>query len=330
MPTNTAAWITAPHASPLEVKQSPYPSPGPKDVIIQTAYVAINPLDFKVQDSNPPVGGKEIKYPTILGSDVAGTVVEAGPDVSSVKAGSRVIANAHGLARGEPAKSGFQKYVLLPEIAVTPLPDNVSFEAGAVLPLACATAAAGLFVPGTVGLSTAKLGDANAQPPAPGSAILIWGGSSSVGCCAIQMAKAAGYEVLTTASKRNHDLCTSIGAEQAFDHSAPDVESSIASALKGKTVIGALDCIADGDKTILACARILAQAEGQKKVMTVLSPPQEEFEGVKAQRRKRPASHHQRKSQLTFQSQSSSPTSTAARPTRPSTPGSPRPWPMGR
>lgn len=65
-PSNTAAWITGPKVSPLEVKEAPYTSPGPGQIVIKTLVMAVNPLKYKIQDCDPPVGGKEIQYPTNL------------------------------------------------------------------------------------------------------------------------------------------------------------------------------------------------------------------------------------------------------------------------
>lgn len=284
MPSNSAAWITAPSAS-LIVKEAPYPSPGPKELVVQAAAVAINPLEHKIQDSNPPIGGKTIQYPTILGSDLTGTIISVGSDVTTRRVGERICAHTHGVSVGDPAKSAFQLSVVVPDRVATPLPDGISFEAASVLPLGCDTAMAGLFVENQLGLSTAKLGDTESTPPRSGSAILIWGGSSSVGCCAIQMAAAAGYEVYSTASLRNHTLCQSLGATKVFDQADPNVESSICTALERKDVMGALDCIANNDKTAPACARILAKTSGRKKLLSVLAPPQTGLaEGVDALR----------------------------------------------
>lgn len=267
MHTNKAAWIKAPKASPLEVDEAPYPSAGHKDIIVQVKFVAINPLEYKIQDVNPAIGGKHIQYPTILGADMAGTIVSTGDQVTKRRVGERVIANTAGLGK---ARAAFQQFVVLPEDHAVPVPDDISLDRAVVLPLAFDTASAGLFV--QLGLSTTLL--EHSQPAAKTEeVVLVWGGSSSVGCCATQLARAAGYEVYTTASKRNHDLCRSIGAAKVFDHTQADVEANIVSALAGKKVIGALDCIADADKTIPACVRILAGTDGQRKVVTVLSPP---------------------------------------------------------
>jgi len=285
MPVNTAAWITGPQVSPLVVKDAPYPSPGPKELVIQTKAVAINPLDFKIQDHNPPIAGETIQYPTILGADLAGIIVSVGKDVTTREVGERIIANAPGVSIGNPSMSAFQHFVILEESSAIPIPATVSFESAVVLPLACYTAMAGLFVPNQLGLSTAGLGDPGATPPPSGPVLLVWGGSSSVGCCAIQMAHAAGYKVYTVASERNRALCLSIGASKVFDRASKNLEKLIVESLKSKTVVGALDCIVDGESTVNACARILAQANGRKKVMTVLSPPQAEpVDGVEAER----------------------------------------------
>jgi len=285
MPANSAAWITTPKSSPLEVREAPYPSPGANDVVVRIAAVAINPLEYKIQDNNPPIGGKAIEYPTILGADLAGTVVSVGSAVTTRKVGERIIANANGAQTGRPAMSAFQRFAQIPESATTPVPDDMSLEAAVVLPLACDTAMAGLFVQDQLGLSTAKLEGTESASSAQGSVLLVWGGSSSVGCCAIQMAHAAGYEVYTTASKRNHALCSSLGASKVFDHAESKVEEMIVTALEKKTVVGALDCIADGETTVPACARILARSNGLKKVVTVMAPPKTGLaDGVKTQR----------------------------------------------
>jgi NADPH:quinone reductase-like Zn-dependent oxidoreductase len=269
------------------VKEAPYPAPGANELIVRNHAVAINPLDVKIQDHNPQIAGRTIQYPMILGADLAGTIVSTGQEVSTREVGERIVANAPGVSIGDCSRSAFQHFVVLPESSAIPTPDGISFESACVLPLASTTAMAGLFVESQLGLSTAGLGDTSATPPSPGSVLLIWGGSSSVGCCAIQMARAAGYEVYTVASERNRALCLSIGGNKMFDRSDNNVEKLLVESLKGKILVGALDCIADGESTVSACARILSQTDGCKKVVTVLAPPQAEpVEGVMAQRGK--------------------------------------------
>ena len=88
MPSNQAAWLVTQHAPSLEVKEAPYPSPGPHEVIIANHAVAINPVDWKMQDHGILIDS----YPTTFGCDVAGVVEDVGSNVTIFQQGDRVIA----------------------------------------------------------------------------------------------------------------------------------------------------------------------------------------------------------------------------------------------
>lgn len=85
---NQAAWIKTAKAKHFEVDTAPTAKAGPSEVVVKNAYVAINPVDWKIQVYSPPFQN----YPNILGRDVAGEIVEVGPDVTRLKVGQRVIA----------------------------------------------------------------------------------------------------------------------------------------------------------------------------------------------------------------------------------------------
>jgi len=87
MPTNHAAYLVEAEKNPLEVGEAPYPSPDPGTVVIKNHAVAINPVDWKLQDH----ADIPLKYPFILGEDAAGEVVEVGSGVTNVTKGQRVI-----------------------------------------------------------------------------------------------------------------------------------------------------------------------------------------------------------------------------------------------
>ena len=137
-----AAFLDGAH-QPLRVGVRDSAQPGPGEVLLRVRAVAVNPVDWKIQD----YGAFIREWPTVLGEDVAGEVLEAAPDVTADWAvpGRRVIAHSQFLANGNLDHAGFQDLVIAPVSSVAPLPDAVSFEAGVVLPLAVATAAAGLF-----------------------------------------------------------------------------------------------------------------------------------------------------------------------------------------
>jgi len=260
--SNQAAWIKVAKAKPLEVGSAPTATAGPGEVVIKNAYVAINPVDWKIQEYSPAFQ----KYPDILGRDIAGEIIEVGPDVTRLHVGQRVIAHALGRLTGDPKHGGFQLYTVAHEITVSPIPDSIPYEKAVVLPLAISTAAAGLYQQGFLALPFPTI-----NPKPSGKTILIWGGSSSVGSTAIQLAVGSGLEVYATASKKNLDYVKALGAKHAFDHSAPTVVEDIVTSLKGREFVGAFDAISSPD-TLKATAEIVLQLGGGK-IATVLGTP---------------------------------------------------------
>ena len=264
MPTNTAAWIKAKKA-PLEVGPAPYPSPGPDQIVVRTRAVAINPLDWIIQVAGN-MAYRWLKYPTVLGTDVAGEVVAIGSGVTRFRVGERVLGHCVGSDKdsNSAAEGAFQHFAVVLERLASPIPDTMPFEDAAVLPLAVSTAACGLFQSDQLGL---RLPMANAE--ATGETVLVWGGSTSVGSNAIQLAVAAGYDVITTASPGNFEFVRSLGAQQVFDYHSPTVVADIIAALQGRTLAGT---IAFGTSSGGACLRIVAKAKG-KKFVALASPP---------------------------------------------------------
>ncbi|GLA37473.1 hypothetical protein AnigIFM63309_004412 [Aspergillus niger] len=238
MTQNKAAWITAPTEYPFTIRDAPYPTPGPGEIVIKNAAVSINPADWKIQT----YGGPWLRnWPFVLGTDVAGVVVDVGPGVVRFTKGQRVVAYCHCLGTGDPANSGFQWYTLVKEITVAGIPDSITFEEASVLPQAISTAAAGLFLRESLDLPI--------PPPTgvkpTGKSILIWGGASSVGATTIQFAEAAGLSVITTASTHNHELVKSLGASAVFDYKSPTIVEDVASALSNTDFIGVYDAISE-------------------------------------------------------------------------------------
>lgn len=157
----------------------------------------------------------------------------------------------------------------MPKNAVAELPYGIPTSVGVVLPLGISTAAAGLFQKGFLSLPLPT-----EKPDKLDRTILVWGGSSSVGSCCIQLAVAAGAEVITTASPSNFEYCKKLGAKQCFDYHDRDVEDQIVKALKDKTVAGAYHAVG-ADGAVQACARIVDRTKGKAIVVTVRGVPDE-------------------------------------------------------
>ena len=258
MPTNTAAWIAAKQTK-IEVKSAPYTLPREGEIVVKNYAVAINPLDWIIQAAGNIVFSW-IKYPCILGSDLAGEVIEVGKGVTRFSVGDRVLAHAVGTdkKRNSPAEGSFQEYTIVLAHLAAPIPDTLSYEKATVLPLALSTAACGLFQKDHLALQYTS-----ATPKPTGKTLLIWGGSTSVGCNAIQLAVAAGYEVITTASPRNFDYVKRLGASQVFDYNSKTVAKDVINAFEGKMTAGA---IAIGKGSAEYCVDILHACNGNKFV----------------------------------------------------------------
>lgn len=267
MPTNSAAWMMGPKQR-LKVKGAPYPKPGPGEIVVRNRAVAINPIDWILQTQGTALGFSWIKYPFIFGNDVAGEVVQAGEQVSGLQVGDRVTGQAHSVDKtfNSSAYGGFQQYTILLERNAASIPQAVSFESASVIPLGFATAAAGLFEKDQLNLEYPQL-----KATTIGKTLLIWGGSTSVGMNAIQLAVAAGYEVMSTSSPRNFDLLKSLGASEVFDYNDPKVVDDIVQAVKGRISAGAM---AIGENSSFRCLDVMARVKGNKHIALATLVPQ--------------------------------------------------------
>jgi NADPH:quinone reductase-like Zn-dependent oxidoreductase len=247
---------------PLSVGKRRTPEPSPNEVLIEVKAVALNPCDYYQRDYGmPPVP----IYPAVVGSDTAGVVAKLGSNVTSVPGpGSRVIAFASSFYQnGSPNHGAFQKYTLAQSEAVIPLPDDLSFEEGAVFPLAVLTA---LTAWTTIGIPLDTR-----YAPADKQAVLIWGASSSVGTFAVQSAKTLGFTVYATASPKHHDLVKKLGADAVFDYNKSDVVSQIVNAVKRDGVqLHTAHCVVDG--ALQPTLDILKETKGDAPAKVAHSP----------------------------------------------------------
>ncbi|KAI0723729.1 GroES-like protein [Cerioporus squamosus] len=199
----------------VSVKEHPVPSIADDEVLVKTVAISLNPTDWKHID------GKYGKVGSVLGCDYSGVVVKVGKSVhDSPKVGDHVAGVAHGAAY--PDQGAFAEYVKAPAELVWVVPENTfTHEQSAAYGVAFWTAVQTFYAPGRLGL---------VEPPAKVATpewVLIYGGSSAVGLCAIQLARLSGYKVVTTASPRNHELLKSLGADVTIDYHDPDVVSKI-------------------------------------------------------------------------------------------------------
>lgn len=271
---NSALWLPAKGAA-FTTGPAPYTAPKGHEVVVRTRAVAINPFDRHLQT----IGGLAcpwLTYPMVVGHDVAGDVVAVGEAVTRFKTGDRVLGLAGGIDKGRnrAAEGAFQTHVVLLEHMMTPMPAELSYEQASVLPLGLSTAACALFQQGFLALAAPQM-----QPPSRNETVIVWGGSTSVGLNAIQLAVAAGYEVLTTCSPANFDLVRALGARQAFDYRSATVVPDLVGAVGRSRCAGA---VAIGAGSALSCLEVVVAAGGSRTV-AVVTPPAT-FDGIPAGR----------------------------------------------
>lgn len=261
---NRAAWMEAKHAS-LKVGPAPYTPPGAGQIVVRNRVVAINPVDWIVQRTGN-LTFPYIKYPWILGEDSAGEVVEVGAQVSRFKPGDRVLCHCAANAKhhNRAAEGAFQEYSVVMQNMAAPIPAWMDFEQAAVLPLAVSTAACGLYQKDQLALPHPSF-----SPKATGGTVLVWGGSTSVGSNAIQLAVASGCEVVTTASPRNFDYVRKLGASRVFDYASASVVDDVIAEFRGRSLAGAL---AIGAGSLAACIDIVRVCAGRKVISIATFP----------------------------------------------------------
>lgn len=274
---NAALWLPR-RGARFEVGPAPYTRPAADEVVVRVRAVAVNPIDglpgFLYRVVLP-----WLAFPAVVGSDVAGEVVETGPNVTRLRPGDRVVGHAFGVERSQnrAAEGAFQRYVVLMQHMVATIPDRLPFERAAVLPLALSTAATGMFQRDHLGL--AMPGPDPADRP---ETVLVWGGSTSVGSNGIQLARNAGYRVVATASPRNFDYVRRLGAAEAVDYHSPAAVEEIVDRIGGGPLAGTL---AIGSGALPKTIAIAARTPGSRCIASAQPPLVARIHSWRARRR---------------------------------------------
>lgn len=179
------------HGGPevLRIEDVPAPSPGPGEILVEVKACGLNYLDIFVRRGTP---GLHVTFPRITGGDIAGVVAGVGAGVDGRMRGHRVLLDpmielpdGRQGALGEHTNGGLAEWIVAPAEKAIPLPDEVSFEQAAALPIAYGTAHRMLVTRGKI---------------AAGEHVLILGASGGVGTACVQIARLYGCAVYAAAS----------------------------------------------------------------------------------------------------------------------------------
>jgi NADPH2:quinone reductase len=204
-----AVWYERTGAAPdvLSFGEMPTPEAGPGEVRVRLEASGVNPSDVGRRAGSY----RAMEYPRVIpNSDGAGIVDQVGDGVTRLRVGQRVWlfnGQRNGRAFGTAAE-----YIALAEHLVTPLPDDVSFAAGATLGIPCMTAWCCLFGDGTIA----------------GQTTLVSGGAGAVGHYAVQLAKGGGARVIATVrSQVKAEQARLAGADLVIDYKTEDVIAKV-------------------------------------------------------------------------------------------------------
>jgi len=217
--TMTVIAIRAPGGPDMLVpEQRPVPRPGEGEVLVRVAAAGVNRPDVMQRQGlyPPPKGATDIP-----GLEIAGEVVALGPDVRRWKLGDQVMALVVG--------GGYAKYCPAHESHCLPLPPNLTAIEGAAVPET-------FF---TVWYNTFERGRLQS-----GETLLVHGGSSGIGTAAIQLGKAFGARVITTAgTPEKCEACRKLGADLAINYKTEDFVARTKAATGGKGADVVLDMV---------------------------------------------------------------------------------------
>lgn len=233
----------------FEIAEVPTPKPGFREVLVRVHATSINPLDYQVRRGDYK---NELELPVITGHDVSGVIVELGEGVENYKIGDEVYYTPE-IFKGQ---GSYAQYHSAHESIIGIKPKNITHLEAATLPLAAGTAWEMLVTRAHLKIN---------------QTILIHGGAGGVGIPTIQIAKAMGAIVFTTARKVHHQFLLELGADYVIDYENEDYISAIQQLTDNKGVDVIIDTI--GGTTLSDSGKILSQM-GQVVTLVDIEKPQ--------------------------------------------------------
>lgn len=235
-------------ADAFELRDVPVPAVGPRGVRVRVHATAVNPLDYQIRRGDY---ADHVPLPAIIGHDVSGVVEEVGSHVTEFGLGDEVSYTPKIFG----GSGSYAEQHVADVDLVGRKPANVSHIEAASLTL----------VGGTVWeafVTRARL--------AVGETVLIHGGAGGVGTIAIQLAKAIGARVITTARADDHEFVRSLGADEAIDHRAEDYVEAVANLTRGQGANVVFDTI--GGNTLARSPLALAELGRVVSIVDIAQP----------------------------------------------------------
>ncbi|PVH85258.1 GroES-like protein [Cadophora sp. DSE1049] len=221
----------------------PLPSLEKTQVLVKVIASSLNPTDVQSFDGDAFGDG------AVLGCDFAGIIEEIGSSVTQLKRGDKIAALIWG---GEIEGLGaYSTYCVAEEGICFKIPSGLDYASASTVPLAANTAWLALFSKDCLNIP---------RTGSSGISLLVWGGSSTVGAYAIQIARMHGFNIVTTCSPQNFDVVKKHGARHVFDYNDPNVVQKIAEAVPNLAY--AFDCIGNETSSTMSAEAMSAKEDG--------------------------------------------------------------------
>ncbi|MFF2625222.1 zinc-binding dehydrogenase [Kitasatospora griseola] len=225
-------------------RELPTPAPGPGQLLVRVMATSVNPLDLQTRRGDYR---DQVALPAVIGNDVSGVVVGTGPGADDFRPGDEVWYLAPVFA----GPGTYAEFHVVDQALVARKPASLSH-----------VEAAGLALVGvTVWEALVERAGVRA-----GERVLVHGGAGGVGSVAVQVARALGAEVVTTARAGDHEFVTGLGADTAIDFSTGDYVPQV-------RALGGVDVVLDtvGGDTLTRSPEVLAD---RGRVVSIVDIPE--------------------------------------------------------
>jgi NADPH:quinone reductase-like Zn-dependent oxidoreductase len=247
----------------LRIEQVPVPVPAAGEVLVRVHYASINPVDWKLQEAG------RLPFPAIPGGDFSGEVIALGSGVTSLACGDLVA----GIVNQRERAGSYAEYLTVPISDIVRKPAKFTMAEAGAYPTVTVAAWRYLMQGAAIRL---------------GERILVQGGAGGTGSVIVQLAKAAGAHVITTASARNHEYLRSIGADEVIDYRTTRFEDVVRNVdvvvdtVGGETLARSEQVLRDGGRLVTLVGSVPAGVCAPGRIVCPAMPAWDVKKGLEA------------------------------------------------
>jgi NADPH:quinone reductase-like Zn-dependent oxidoreductase len=247
----------------LRIEPVPVPAPAAGEVLVRVHYASVNPVDWKLQEAG------RLSFPAIPGGDFSGEVIALGSGVADFACGDLVA----GIVNQRERSGSYAEYLTVPTSEIVRKPATFTMAEAAAYPTVAVAAWRYLM---------------QAADVQRGERVLVHGGAGGTGSVIVQIAKARGAYVITTASARNREYLRELGADEVIDYRATRFEDVVRNVdvvvdtVGGDTLVRSEQVLRDGGRLITLVGAVPAEVCARERIVCPATPPWDVKRGLEA------------------------------------------------